>query len=109
MRSLLVGVALLSLLSASTACGGPVAAPPKKPEAPAAAIPPCPDTILPGGDPLEADAFEGKPVVRVCIVGGSEQSRKAAERVIELRASEIFSADRVRARLSDRWAKSRAS
>lgn len=96
MRSLFFTVALLSLVAASTACGGPVAAPPKKPEAPAAAIPPCPDTILPGGDPLEADAFEGKPVVRVCIVGGSEQSRKAAERVVELRASEIYSADRVR-------------
>lgn len=97
MRSLLFTFALLCLVSASAACGGPATAPPKKPETPAsAAIPPCPDAILPGGDPLEADAFEGKPVVRVCIVGGSEPSRKAAEKVIELRASEIYGADRVR-------------
>jgi len=97
MRSLLFTLALLGLAAAHAACGGPAPLAPKKPDAPeVAAIPPCPDAILPGGDPLESGGFEGKPVVRVCIVGGSEQSRKAAERVIELRPSEIYSVDRVR-------------
>lgn len=62
-------------------------------------VPPCPDAILPGGDPLEAGGFEGKPVVRVCVIGGTEESRRNAQRAIELRPSDIFSADRVRADL----------
>lgn len=58
--------------------------------------PPCPEAILPGGDPLEAGGLEGKPVVRVCVVGGTEQSRRVAERAIELRPTDLVSAVRVR-------------
>ena len=92
----------LVLVLAASACGGSTAAavtpkpapPPAKPS-----IPPCPESIVSGGDPLEAEGFEGKPVVRVCVIGGSEESRRAAQRVIELRPSDVFSADRVRADL----------
>jgi outer membrane protein insertion porin family len=59
-------------------------------------LPPCPTSILGGGDPLESLGFEGKKVVRVCIVGGTEQTRKSAERAIELRPSETYDAERVR-------------
>lgn len=80
-------------------CGSPAPASvaPKAPAKPAVLpIPPCPESIVPGGDPLEAESFEGKPVVRVCVLGASEESRKAAQKVIELRPSETFSAERVR-------------
>jgi outer membrane protein insertion porin family len=82
-------------------CGGkPAAAPPPKPVVPdAQAVPGCPESILPGGDPLESAGFEGKPVVRVCLVGGSVASRKSAERVALLHAGETFTANRVRADL----------
>ena len=63
------------------------------------AVPPCPESIVPGGDPLEAEGFEGMPVVRVCVVGGSEASRAAAQRAIELQPSDVFSAERMRADL----------
>lgn len=89
--------ASLALLVPACGTSRPAADTSKKTDVSATgAVPSCPDAILPGGDPLEADGFEGKPVVRVCVIGQNEQSRKAAERVIELRPSEIYSADRVR-------------
>jgi outer membrane protein assembly factor BamA len=94
--------ALFASLLALAACGGQAAvAPAAKPVAtPAKPAPPsCPETIVPGGDPLESAAFDGKPVVRVCVVGGTEESRRNAQRVIDLRPSDIFSAARVRADL----------
>lgn len=63
------------------------------------AVPACPESILPGGDPLESEGYEGKPVVRVCVVGGSEASRKSVERVALLGAGDTFTGDRVRADL----------
>jgi outer membrane protein insertion porin family len=96
-------LASLSLLAALSGCAAkpPVVATPKPaPAAPAKpAVPPCPETIVPGGDPLEAAGFEGKPVVRVCVIGGSEASRQAAQRAIELHPSDVFSAERMRADL----------
>lgn len=92
----------LAFLVALSGCGGSGAnAPAPKPAASAARppVPPCPDAIVPGGDPLESLGFEGKPVVRVCVVGGTEESRKSAQRAIDLRASDTFSAERVRADL----------
>lgn len=93
---------LLALFVTLAACGGETAgvAPPKAAaSAPKPPVPPCPDAIVPGGDPLESAGFEGKPVVRVCVVGGTEESRRNAQRAIDLRASDIFSAERVRADL----------
>ncbi len=90
----------LAFAFALTACGAaPVSAP--KTAAPVAKPPPpsCPETIVPGGDPLESAAFAGKPVVRVCVVGGTEESRKNAQRAIDLRPSDTFSVERVRADL----------
>ena len=104
--SALTAVALAFLPAlALTACGGgakaPVAATVKVPaEEQAQAIPPCPESILPGGDPLEAAAFEGKPVVRVCVVGGTEESRRQAQKAIDLRPSELATGERVRADLA---------
>lgn len=99
----LLGALSLSLSFALSACAAKpavVAAPKPAPVAPAKPpVPPCPESILPGGDPLEAEGFEGKPVVRVCVVGGSAASRQAAQRAIELRPSEVFSAERMRADL----------
>lgn len=84
-------------------CAGkaPVVATSKPAPAPPAApaVHACPESIVPGGDPLEAPGFEGKPVVRVCVIGGSEVSRQAAQRAIELRPSDVFSPERVRADL----------
>jgi outer membrane protein insertion porin family len=79
--------------AASTAGAKPATSATKPPP------PPCPDAIVPGGDPLEGAGFEGKPVVRVCVVGGTEASRQSAQRAIDLRASDTFSAERVRADL----------
>jgi outer membrane protein insertion porin family len=96
-------LATLSLVAALNGCAAkapvvaaptPAAAAPAKP-----AVPPCPESIVPGGDPLEAVGFEGKPVVRVCVIGGSEASRQAAQRAIELHPSDVFSAGRMRADL----------
>lgn len=92
----------LAVGSSVAACGGKPAAvtPPKPPAASATApIPPCPETVVPGGDPLEATAFEGKPVVRVCVVGGTEASRRVAQRAIDARPSELAIGERVRADL----------
>jgi len=69
----------------------------QRPAVPAAeAVPACPDSIAPGGDASSADAFGGKPVARVCVVGGSEASRTAAERVSLLKVGDAYSASRVR-------------
>jgi outer membrane protein assembly factor BamA len=93
----------LSLALTLAGCGAksPVVAAPKAAATTPAkpAVPPCPESIIPGGDPLEAEGFEGKPVVRVCVVGGSETSRAAAQRAIELHPSDVFSAERMRADL----------
>ena len=62
-------------------------------------VPPCPDSILPDGDPLASAGFDGKPVVRVCVVGGSEVSRKSAGQVALLRAGDALTSARVRADL----------
>jgi len=102
MYSLKLGLGL-SLLLSLAGCGTakpPVAAAPKASAVAARPpVPPCPEAIVPGGDPLEAAGFEGKPVVRVCVVGGTEESRRTAQRAIELRPSDLFSAERVRADL----------
>ncbi len=91
----------LTLLVALSGCAAraPVVVAPKPTADATPALPPCPESIVPGGDPLEAQGFEGKPVVRVCVVGGSEASRQAAQRAIELHPSDVFSADRMRADL----------
>ena len=91
----------LTLLVALAGCAtrAPVVVAPKPSARATAALPPCPESIVPGGDPLEAQGFEGKPVVRVCVVGGSEASRQAAQRAIELHPSDVFSAERMRADL----------
>ncbi len=94
---------VLSLLVTLSGCApmpAVVAAPRSASAAtPEPAIPPCPESIVPGGNPLEAEGFLGKPVVRVCVVGGSEASRHAAEREIELHPSDVFSRERMRADL----------
>ena len=95
-------IAALALSLSLAGCAGrpPGVAPKPAPVAPAKPpVPPCPESILPGGDPLEAPGFEGKPVVRVCVVGGSEASRQKAQHAIELRPSDVFSAERMRADL----------
>jgi outer membrane protein insertion porin family len=102
MKTHALSLALFALFVALSGCGGGsavVVGP--KPAASAARppVPPCPDAIVPGGDPLESQGFEGKPVVRVCVLGGTEESRKSAQRAIDLRASDTFSAERVRADL----------
>lgn len=91
----------LTLLVALSGCAAraPVVVAPKPTADATPALPPCPESIVPGGDPLEAQGFEGKPVVRVCVVGGSEASRQAAQRAIELHPSDVFSAERMRADL----------
>jgi outer membrane protein insertion porin family len=92
-------LAALSFVVLAGCSGKAAEVPAAKPAPAASAVPPCPDSILPGGDPLESEGFEGKPVVRVCLVGGSEASRKKAERVDLLHAGDPFSASRVRADL----------
>jgi outer membrane protein insertion porin family len=94
LRGLALG--LILSLAGCAAEKPPVVASPKAAPVAERPPPPCPETILPGGDPLEAGSFEGKPVVRVCVVGGTEESRKGAQRAIELRPTDLFSADRVR-------------
>ena len=89
---------VLTLVLLGCAANAPVVSP--KPAAPAAeVVPPCPDSIAPGGDASSADAFEGKRVARVCVVGGGEASRTAAERVLLLHTGDAYSASRVRADL----------
>lgn len=105
MRALFSTSAVTMLALALAACGGgtkvPVAPTVKAPaEEQAQAVPPCPESILPGGDPLEAAAFEGKPVVRVCVVGGTEESRRSAQKAIDLKPSELATGERVRADLA---------
>lgn len=98
----LLGAVTLVLALAGCAPKPPAvaAAPKPAPAAPAKpAVPPCPESIVAGGDPVEAAGFEGKPVTRVCVVGGSEASRKAAQHAIELHPSDVFSAERLRADL----------
>ncbi len=96
----LPALSLVLALSGCTAQSAVVATPKAAPAASAKpAVPPCPESIVPGGDPLEAAGFEGKPVVRVCVIGGSEASRQAAQRAIELHPSDVFSAERMRADL----------
>lgn len=85
------------------ACGGagpgkPSAPAPPAPAASSRAAPPCPTTILPGGDPLEAEGFEGKRIARVCFVG-TEAAKKDAARGASLHEGDTFSADRARADL----------
>jgi outer membrane protein insertion porin family len=65
----------------------------------ASPVRPCPESILPGGDRVEAPAFEGKPVVRVCLLGGSEESRTIAQRAIGSRPGAPATGERVRADL----------
>ena len=91
----------LTLLVALSGCAAraPVVVAPKAAVSAPPALPPCPESIVPGGDPLEAQGFEGQPVVRVCVVGGSEASRQTAQRAIELHPSDVFSAERMRADL----------
>ena len=89
---------VLTLVLLGCAANAPVVSP--KPATPAAeVVPPCPDSIAPGGDASSADAFEGKRVARVCVVGGGETSRTAAERVLLLHTGDAYSASRVRADL----------
>jgi outer membrane protein insertion porin family len=94
-------LAALSFVLALSGCAAkpPAVATAPKPAPVATAkppVPPCPESIVAGGDPLEAAGFEGKPVTRVCVVGGSEASRKAAQHAIELHPSDVFSAERLR-------------
>jgi outer membrane protein insertion porin family len=89
----------LTLAVAGCASKPPAAAPAPPPVAAPAPLPACPEAILPGGDPLESEGFEGKPIVRVCVVGGSAESTKGVARVGLLQAGDTFTADRVRADL----------
>ncbi|MEA2746771.1 MAG: hypothetical protein QOI41_914, partial [Myxococcales bacterium] len=98
----LLRAAFVATILALAGCGGNAASNAGATPAASAnkpAPPPCPDAIVPGGDPLEGAGFEGKPVVRVCVVGGTEASRQSAQRAIDLRARDTFSAERVRADL----------
>ena len=59
------------------ACGGatPAPAPPPKAAPPADPLPTCPTELVPGGDPIEAESYEGKTVARVCLLG-TEAAKK---------------------------------
>jgi outer membrane protein insertion porin family len=92
-----IGIAL-----ALAGCAGKPPAAPTAPPPPVAAptpLPACPDAILPGGDPLESEGFEGKPIARVCVVGGSAESLEGIARVGLLVAGDTYAATRVRADL----------
>ena len=83
--------------SASVACGpSPTPVAPPVPSAPSAdAVPPCPTEIAQGGDPIEAESYEGRKVARVCILG-SDVARKEAARAISTKEGDTYSMDRTR-------------
>lgn len=101
-----LGLATLASAAALAlaACGGAEGGKPPKAAAPASAapsiraVPACPTAIAPGGDPLEAEGFEGKPIARVCLVG-TEGAKAAAARFAALREGDRYSSDRARADL----------
>jgi outer membrane protein assembly factor BamA len=100
MRRPLIALAMATALTLAGCTGKPPAASPTPPPVAAPApLPACPDAILPGGDPLESEGFEGKPIARVCVVGGSAESLEGVARVGLLRAGDTCTADRVRADL----------
>jgi outer membrane protein assembly factor BamA len=95
----------IACLAAAAALAGCASAPPpvapKRPAAPVAdPLPPCPESLIPGGDPLDAPGFEGAPVGRFCLVGGSAATRAAAERVTLVRPGDTLTAEHVRADLT---------
>ncbi len=77
-------------------CAGPAAVTVVSAARPEVADDRCPATIAPGGDSAAAPGFEGKPVERVCVVGGSVASRQSLERVGLLRAGDRYTASRLR-------------
>ena len=86
--------------SALLACADEPPPPPKTPKAPP---PPvvlaCPESIGALGDPADADALEGKPIARRCIIGGTDASRKSAERLPLLSEGDVLGPTRLRADL----------
>lgn len=95
-RTCLPWIAVVSLV----ACGGttPAPAPPPKVAPPADAAPTCPTELGQGGDPIEAESYEGKTISRVCILG-TEEAKKEAARSVSAKEGDTYSVDRVRADL----------
>jgi len=90
--ALFTGAAFSTLVG----CGPePRAAVPAVPSAPADGVPPCPTEIAQGGDPIEAESYEGKKVARVCVLG-SEAAKKEAARAISTKEGDIYSMDKTR-------------
>jgi len=100
MKALAVRPVLGALVLLTGCAGSPAGRGPALPTAAVDAMPPCPAQIERGGDPVEAASLEGKPIARVCIVGGSTETRQRAERLPLLRAGDPVSAERVRADLA---------
>jgi outer membrane protein insertion porin family len=103
MRGRLLTLVIVSALGLAGCAGKPPGPPPSTPATPPVAapapVPACPDAILPGGDPLASEGFEGTPIARVCVVGGSAESTKSVAGVGLLRAGDTYTAARVRADL----------
>lgn len=92
--------ALVVLLGAALGCASappPAASAPPPPLDP---LPACPERVERGGKPFESAALEAKPIARVCLVGGSAETRARAETLALLRAGDTLSAERVRADLA---------
>ncbi|MBX3188824.1 MAG: hypothetical protein KF819_17530 [Labilithrix sp.] len=89
-------LALLLLVLAGCAAAPPQGTP--KPPATAAPSgpPPCPATLIAGGDPIEAESLYGKPVARVCVIGASDDTRRAAENVVSLKPGDAVDAERMK-------------
>jgi outer membrane protein insertion porin family len=89
-------------VTSAAGCGGappPAVTPaPKAPASAEAAVTSCPTSLAPGGDPLEAESFEGKRITRVCILG-TEAAKTSAARAVASKEGDTFALDRARADL----------
>ena len=100
-RRLAIACLAIACLALASCASAPAAPPPKPPVAPVAEpLPPCPESIAPGGSTLDAPSFEGASVGRFCLVGGSAANRAAAERVTRVRPGSPLTAEHVRADLT---------
>ena len=91
--------ALAVLLGAALGCAS---APPPVASAPAPVIDrlACPELVERGGMPFESATLEGKPIARVCLVGGSSETRARVKKLTLLHAGDALTGERVRADLA---------
>ncbi len=93
-------LAALAMLTAAAGCADAPPPAARAPVAAGAALPACPERVERGGKPFESAAFEGKPIARVCLVGGSRQTRARADKLALLHDGDTLTPEAVRADLA---------